>query len=330
MLISGNDGISIKINNTEILCDSRKRVGDLNFISHAHSDHLIRKFKNTKILCSRETAGLIINKYYITPRLLKEGESSLNLKLINTGHILGSSALLIEDDEKILYTGDFCNNSRFFLNGFKPPKADVLIIESTYGNREFIFPKQNEVIGEARDWISSELRKNNSVILLGYTLGKAQILTKMVEELNWQVYVHESIARINEIYSFLGTKIKDFEIYGFKQISKPSIFIFPTYLHHSTTIKKIKERFDAKVVMFSGWVIGDGYKYMFNCDEAFPLSDHADFNGLVETVKMVNPKKIFTFHGFADEFANELRKLGYDAISLNNSQKKILDFIEKD
>jgi putative mRNA 3-end processing factor len=329
MLIAWDNGVRIKINGFEILCDSKKK-GLFNFISHAHSDHVIRNLRKANVLCSRETAGLLINKYYAPIKLLKENDLPINFKLIESGHILGSSALLIEADEKILYTGDFCNNSRFFLNGFKPQKADVLIIESTYGNRNFILPKQEEVIKEARDWIVDELKKENSVILLGYVLGKSQILTKMVEDLNYVVYVEEQIAKINEVYSFLGKKIKNFEIYGTRKIEGPCIFIFPTHFYSTKAIERMKEKYNAKTAMFSGWVIGNGYKYMFNCDEAFPLSDHSDFNGLIKTVEAVDPKKIYTFHGFADEFANELRKLSYNAISLNDSQRKIFDFIESD
>ena len=329
MLITWKNGVRIKINEFQILCDS-KRKDFFNFISHAHSDHVTRSLRKANVLCSRETAALLINKYYTSINLLKEGDLPISFKLIESGHILGSSAILIEAEEKVLYTGDFCNNSRFFLNGFKPEKADVLIIESTYGNRNFIFPRQEEVIKEARDWIIDELKKGNSVILFGYVLGKAQILTKMVEDLNYPVYVEEQIAKMNEVYSFLGKKIKNFEVYGTRKIESPSIFIFPTYFYPTKAIEKMKEKYSAKTAMFSGWVIGNGYKYMFNCDEAFPLSDHADFNGLVKTVEMVDAKKIYTFHGFADEFANELRKIGYNAISLNDSQRKILDFIESD
>ncbi|MEK7780462.1 MAG: MBL fold metallo-hydrolase RNA specificity domain-containing protein [Verrucomicrobiota bacterium] len=45
------------------------------------------------------------------------------------------------------------------------------------------------------------------------------------------------------------------------------------------------------------------------------MSDHADYDGLLELVKRVQPKKVFTVHGFTREFAQTLRAQGVDAIA---------------
>jgi putative mRNA 3-end processing factor len=44
-----------------------------------------------------------------------------------------------------------------------------------------------------------------------------------------------------------------------------------------------------------------------------PMSDHCDYKDLVQVVKKCTPKKVYTFHGFAIDFAKTLRKLGFDA-----------------
>lgn len=54
---------------------------------------------------------------------------------------------------------------------------------------------------------------------------------------------------------------------------------------------------------------------MLGVDKAFPLSDHVDF-GLIEIVRETSPEKIFTFHGFPEEFSKELRRLCYDSKSI--------------
>jgi putative mRNA 3-end processing factor len=48
-------------------------------------------------------------------------------------------------------------------------------------------------------------------------------------------------------------------------------------------------------------------------DAAFPLSDHADYDELLEYVRMTGAKTVWTHHGFVDEFARDLRRLGYQA-----------------
>ena len=56
----------------------------------------------------------------------------------------------------------------------------------------------------------------------------------------------------------------------------------------------------------------------------FPISDHADFPDLIEFVKQVNPKRVLTLHGFAADFAQTLRELGYDAQALSEDEQMTL------
>ncbi|HEX7208304.1 MAG TPA: MBL fold metallo-hydrolase RNA specificity domain-containing protein, partial [Nitrososphaeraceae archaeon] len=64
------------------------------------------------------------------------------------------------------------------------------------------------------------------------------------------------------------------------------------------------------------------YKFMMGLDYALPMSDHCDYRDLVQVVKKCTPKKIYTFHGFAIDFAKTLRKLGFDAEPLLDKDMK--------
>jgi putative mRNA 3-end processing factor len=48
-------------------------------------------------------------------------------------------------------------------------------------------------------------------------------------------------------------------------------------------------------------------------DYAMPMSDHCDYAELIDCVRASGANKIYTFHGFSQEFANSLDKLGFDA-----------------
>jgi hypothetical protein len=54
------------------------------------------------------------------------------------------------------------------------------------------------------------------------------------------------------------------------------------------------------------WRLRRGYDY------AVPLSDHADYDELIECVERVEPRVVYCTHG-PDEFVGRLRKLGHDA-----------------
>jgi len=65
--------------------------------------------------------------------------------------------------------------------------------------------------------------------------------------------------------------------------------------------------------MLTGWALQAGSKYRYRVDEVIPLSDHADHPGLLECIQRVRPKRVLTVHGYAKEFAAELRGRGFEA-----------------
>jgi Cft2 family RNA processing exonuclease len=64
--------------------------------------------------------------------------------------------------------------------------------------------------------------------------------------------------------------------------------------------------------MMSGWALLKGAHFRYGVEHVLPLSDHADFDELIELIDRVRPKKILTVHGFPD-FVQTLRKRGLDA-----------------
>ena len=68
--------------------------------------------------------------------------------------------------------------------------------------------------------------------------------------------------------------------------------------------------------MITGWALDPGAIHRYRCDAAFPLSDHADFNDLLRFVELVQPRLVYTVHGFAREFATTLRARGVEAWAL--------------
>src|SRR5436305_10193191 len=71
-----------------------------------------------------------------------------------------------------------------------------------------------------------------------------------------------------------------------------------------------------RVAMISGWAVDPNAFYRYQVDASFPLSDHADYNDLVRYVDLVQPKRGFTIHGFAAEFARDLRERGIEGWAL--------------
>lgn len=321
-------GLLLENNETRILLDpSKVETNDFVFISHAHSDHVYRKPKNkSKIttITSVETEAIANARgYEITNAIYEEKD----LELIDSGHILGSKGLLAFNE--IFYTGDISIRKRAFLKMPKKiPQVDTLIIESTFGRHDYIFPDHREIIHQANKIIADAYDKGHPVILMGYPLGKAQLLTNFFG--HWDPFFsYDSIEVINTVYRNMGISLRNTTCYTEAEKDKqletkyPWVMLAPLMNGNSRFLKYMKEKYNTITIGFSGWACSPRYKYMMGIDYALPLSDHCDFNELIQIVKKCNPKKIFTIHGFEVEFARVLNNMGYNAIPISNKSNKI-------
>lgn len=295
------------------------------FVSHAHIDHLHRrggargKDKNnnnnnsSKLIASRATSMLAMARGY---DIEGDEEERDGLMLVDTGHILGSRGLLVGDD--VFYTGDISTRERAFLKPAKLPRARTLIIESTFGRPEYSFPAIDEITHRTNKIISEMYNMGIPVILMGYALGKAQVLTKLFG--HWDpIFVHDSVATMNSVYSDLGVDLKrakthtEAEAEGLLSKRRPWVMIAPLMSGRNSFLRRMKEQYGAVTVGFSGWASDPRYKYTMGIDYAMPFSDHCDYRELVDAVRQCRPEKVYTFHGFASEFAADLKKMGFDA-----------------
>ncbi|HEY7570950.1 MAG TPA: hypothetical protein VH796_06250 [Nitrososphaeraceae archaeon] len=307
---------------TILLDPHRKQQSDFVFVSHAHTDHLYSKkggYLTSVTLASKETSRIARERGYSLGDIIQEHSG---FELLHSGHILGSKGLVI--DEEIFYTGDLSTRSRSFMQPAVLPQIETLIIESTFGRPEYMFPAISEIVHSANKIISDCYNRGIPVVLMGYQLGKAQLLTELFR--HWEpMYVYDSIDRINCVYRDLGIDLKQASTFqGAEKAGKikkgiPWILISPLTHGRSKFVRELKIRYNAITIGFSGWAVNSRYKYMMGLDYALPMSDHCDFTELLAVVNKCKPKKIYTFHGFAREFATILKNMGFEAYALVKS-----------
>jgi putative mRNA 3-end processing factor len=293
----------------------RATSSGLAFVSHAHVDHLHNQ-NGGLLLTTRQTSEIAKLRGYNIENYVEEFE---DFSMIDTGHILGARGLVFGD---VFYTGDICTRNRGFMNGAQIPKCKILITECTFGMPEFIFPEIDETIKKVNGIISEMYSKGKPVILLGYELGKAQILSYLFA--HWNPYYHDSIKRVNNLYKKFGIELRDSightdaEKNGLLD-KKPWVMIAPNLGTKNQFIQHMKTKYDAITIGFSGWAQSNKFSFARQHDYSITLSDHCDYNELVELVKRCNPEKIYTIHGFVEEFANDLIKIGFDAQPLKEN-----------
>jgi len=305
------NGILYETNEKRIFLDPKNSDAlGLNFVSHAHTDHLPSKNGGT-ILSSIETNEIANLRGF---KMENHVDSFDNFNLIDSGHILGAKGLLFED---IFYTGDICTRDRGFLHGAKIPKCKTLITECTFGLSDFIFPTLDKIQKQVNELISELYEKGIPVILMGYTLGKAQTITQLFG--HWgPLYFHDSVKEMNTLHQKFGVPLN----YGLGHSEaektgllskKPWVMVAPMMSSKNKFVQEMKLKYGAVTIGFSGWAQSTKFSFGRRTDYSIPMSDHCDFNELVEMVIQSGAEQVYTIHGFVDEFANHLRSLGIDA-----------------
>ncbi len=302
------NGIQCDVNDKHVYLDPKHADSTgINFISHAHSDHLPSKNGGT-ILSSLETSEIANLRGF----MMENHVDSLDgFSLIDSGHILGSRGLLFDD---IFYTGDICTRKRGFLQGAKIPKCKTLITECTFGLPEFNFPTIDEIKKQVNELISELYGKGVPVILMGYKLGKAQTITQLFG--HWEpLYFHDSVKEMNSLHQKLGIPLKagvghsEAEKNGLLE-KKPWVMVAPLMSSKNKFIQDMKSKYGAVTIGFSGWAQSSRFSFGRRTDYSITMSDHCDFNELVDLVIQSEAEQVYTIHGFVNEFAEHLTKIG--------------------
>ena len=317
------NGILCEVNGKRVYLDPKNTdVDGVNFVSHAHSDHLPSKNGGT-ILSSIETSEIAHLRGF---KMENHVQSIDDFSLIDSGHILGAKGLFFDD---IFYTGDICTRNRGFLQGAVIPKCKTLITECTFGLPEFVFPKLDETKKQVNELISELYGKGIPVILLGYQLGKAQTITQLFG--HWgPLYFHDSVKLMNDLHRRLGVSLPDgighteAEKNGLLS-KKPWAMVAPLMSEKSPFLKDMKLKYGAVTIGFSGWAQSKRFSFGRRTDYSIPMSDHCDFNELVDMVVHSGAEQVYTIHGFVEEFAQHLRKIGISAQPLR--ENSLDDFI---
>jgi len=272
-------------------------------VSHGHSDHIARHLAG---VASPATIALVARRLGVC-RLspLAFGDHlerhDHRIWLAPAGHVLGAAQVVVDapDGRRLVYTGDFSVRARETVQPASPIRADVLIMECTFGLPRYVFPPDEEIRERIRAFVDRALADSGAPVLLGYALGKAQEAMALVSQLGYPVYVHPSVAQFAEVYLSFGVDLGQYAVYEGQ---------IPPGLPRN-----------ARTLYLSGWALDRSTKFRIGVDEAIPLSDHADFAELVHFVKQVQPTRVYTTHG-PSAFADHLRRLGFDAQHLGSHQ----------
>jgi len=105
---------------------------------------------------------------------------------VDAGHILGSASVLLElaeggEQRRVLFSGDLGNAGRPLLRDpAEPPKADVVVMESTYGDR--LHKPVRDSVEELLGALTDTFARGGNVIIPTFALERAQEILYYLRE----------------------------------------------------------------------------------------------------------------------------------------------------
>lgn len=292
-------------------------------VSHAHSDHIAR---HREVVCTRPTSLFLARRLgrRRSEHILPYGQTErltldCTITLHPAGHILGSSLVLLRHEKlgSLLYTGDFKLRPGRAAETCQPPRADVLVLETTFGLPRYVFPPAGEVEAAIVGFCRNALAEGVTPVLYAYSLGKSQELLQIMAAAGLPVLLHRNAAAFARDYAAAGFPLAGHDLLTPGRASG-AVVICPQAMGGDNPAAWIHPR---RTALVSGWALDPSARYRAGADAAFPLSDHADFPELLELVGRVQPKVVYTVHGFAREFAAALRERGIEAWALGRENQ---------
>ncbi|WP_454880671.1 ligase-associated DNA damage response exonuclease [Sphingobacterium detergens] len=296
---------------------------DLAIITHGHADHARPGMK--KYLCHHFTVGVL--KSRIGPDIQVEGLAynqaiqinGVKISLHPAGHIIGSAQIRMEYKGKVIvFTGDYKIQEDGLSTPFEPVKCHELITESTFGLPIYRWESVETQNQRLNAWITHNQGYKKTSVFIGYSLGKSQRILNAVKDMG-EIYVHYSIAKLNMAYSDAGIKLPPYQLIDpmtdMKQLNS-KIVLLPPALLDTQLLQKIPH---VAYAICSGWMQIRGARRWRSADAGFAISDHADWNGLLQAVKESGAEKVYVTHGQTASFSKYLNEIGIEAEEVNTN-----------
>jgi putative mRNA 3-end processing factor len=315
-----------------VACDAFDGSRPLRIVTHAHADHLggLRRSLKCceKVLMTEATRDLAetLNdslKLRSAPietveygKVVKYGDEKITL--VKADHILGAAQVMVEDAGgiRIAYTGDFR------LDGTPVVECDVLVVEATYGSPSC----RRSFDVDVRELLVSMIEKRlrgGTVYVFGYH-GKLQEVMQILRDADVSVpfVMPERVYQVSKVCENHGMRIGGLSLSTDKEGHELLDGNLPCVaFYHMNTRSHVGLR-NARICV-SGWEFHSPCRQIGDREHLVALSDHSDFDGLIEYVRRSKAKQVITdnyrvSHGAV--LAGEIsRRLGVSAVALPRS-----------
>ena len=279
-------------------------------VTHGHSDHAYRGHQN--YLCTHAALPVIRHRLgRITAEGVAYGEvrriGGVTVSFHPAGHVPGSAQIRVERGGEVwVVSGDYKVEDDGLCEAFAPIACHTFITECTFGLPIFQWRPEAEVLADIAAWWQRNAAAGRVSVLAAYSFGKAQRLMAGIPA-QGPIYTHDTVDAVTEVLRTQGYPLpQTTRVAG--PVPRDALVIAPPNVLNSDWAAELGP---ASVGFASGWMQLAARRKGLGA--AFTLSDHADWPGLIQTVRDTGAAHVFATHGYVEPFRRWLAEAGYDA-----------------
>ncbi|WP_103924879.1 ligase-associated DNA damage response exonuclease [Algoriphagus boritolerans] len=291
-------------------------------ITHAHSDHSRWGMKH--YLAHHHSAEVMKLRLgqEISLETVDYGQSldfnGVKISLHPAGHIPGSSQIRLEYKGQVtVVSGDYKVENDGLSTPFEPVKCHEFVSECTFGLPIYKWETQAEIFNQVNSWWRKNAAEERNSVLFAYSLGKAQRILQNLDRSVGEVFVHGAVWNTNQALLANGIELWDVPRVTqemSKSTFKGSLIIAPPSAMGTPWMKRFGPY---RTGICSGWMSVRGSRRRRAADRGFVLSDHADWEGLVQAIEATEAEKVYLTHGKTAAFGRFLQEeKGIEAVEL--------------
>lgn len=292
-------------------------------VTHGHADHA--RSGHGHVYATEATLAIMRARYgddhALVERPLAYGETfymhGVSVSLHPAGHILGSAQARLEyEGASIVFSGDYKRRPDPTCVLFEPVPCDVFVTEATFALPVFVHPPIEDEINKL---LRSLAQFPERCHLIGvYALGKCQRLMMALRAVGYgeTIYLHGAMVKLCELYQGFGIDIGPWELVtpeNAKSLAGKVVLCPPSALQDRWS-RRLPEVLTAAA---SGWMRIRARAKQKGVELPLVVSDHADWNELVQTLSDVGAPEVWVTHGRDDALVYYATQHGFKAQALH-------------
>jgi putative mRNA 3-end processing factor len=287
-------------------------------ITHAHSDHARRG--SQQYYSSASGVGLVKTRLGKNTRIKgfefgrKFKLGGVTLSFHPAGHIMGSAQVRLQYENEVwVVSGDFKREPDPTCEPFEVVTCDVFVTEATFGTPSYRWKKESDIGRQIYEWYLENSQQGLNTVVFAYSLGKTQRVLGLLEPyMSRPIFCHPSARELTQCYRDEGFKLAETICLSSLEKNlktgcelKGELIIGPQSMMSSEYAHLLGA---CKTAFASGWMARNHHGY----DKGFVLSDHADWDDLIQTVQETQAREIYVLHRDG-ALVRHLKKLGLNA-----------------